>query len=45
MLETFPGAEIVDVRVLGDALAAPPVPDDALPPVADEGNEADASDA
>ena len=40
VLNTFPGAEIVDVRVLG-AAAAGPVPDDALPPIRDDSDDAD----
>ena len=44
VLKTFPGAEIVDVRVLGGA-AAGPAPDDALPPVAEDGDEDSDSDA
>ncbi len=35
VLQTFPGAEIVDVRVLG-AGAAGPAADDALPPIPDD---------
>jgi DNA polymerase-3 subunit gamma/tau len=35
VLETFPGAEIVDVRVLGGA-AAEPVIDETLPPIPDD---------
>ena len=40
VLQTFPGAEIVDVRVLGSD-AAGPVPDDALPPISDDSEDED----
>ncbi len=44
VLQTFPGAEIVDVRVLGGAGAGPAL-DDALPPVPEDGEEDSDSDA
>ncbi len=44
VLERFPGAEIVDVRVLGGGGAGPVEPNDALPPVTEEGDEVDGDD-
>ncbi len=44
VLKTFPGAEIVDVRVRGTAVAGP-APDDALPPAAEDSDEIDDGDA
>jgi DNA polymerase-3 subunit gamma/tau len=43
VLQTFPGAEIVDVRVRGDAVAAPPL-DRAMPPIPDENLDDDTLD-
>ncbi len=44
VLERFPGAEIVDVRVPGAADGGPAA-DDALPPIPDDGDDTDDSDA